>query len=107
MQKNLTSIIMVLAGFMLAVQAGAGSPPAASYQALTLEDCLALARKENPVLAAFPGKDPGVGGGLPGGPVQFFPRLTLLSYYTRQPADRFVSGGQPHPTCLPRSNTGG
>ena len=100
MLKKLFSIILVLAGFMLAVQAGAGSPPAASYQALTLEDCLALARKENPVLAASREKIQELVADYQAARSSFFPRLTLLSYYTRQPADRFVSGGQPPPNLF-------
>ncbi len=100
MHKKLFSIILVLAGFMLAVQAGAATLPAVSYQALTLEDCLALARKENPVLAASREKIQELVADYQAARSRFFPRLTLLSYYTRQPADRFVSGGQPPPNLF-------
>ena len=100
MQKKLFSIILVLAGFMLAVQAGAATLPAVSYQALTLEDCLALAHKENPVLAASREKIQELVADYQAARSSFFPRLTLLSYYTRQPADRFVSGGQPPPNLF-------
>jgi outer membrane protein TolC len=37
---------------------------------------------------------------------QFFPRLTLLSYYTRQPANRFVSGGEPPPNLFTKELSG-
>lgn len=63
------------------------------YQALSLEDCLALAQEHNPVLAASREKVQELVADYQAARSKFFPRLTLLSYYTRQPSDRFVPGG--------------
>jgi outer membrane protein TolC len=70
------------------------------YQALTLEDCLAIARKESPVLGASREKIRELVADYQAARSSFFPKLTLLSYYTRQPANRFVSGGAPPPNLF-------
>ncbi len=77
--------------------AEAGSP---DYQALTLEDCLTIARQENPLLGASREKVQELVADYQAARSQFFPRLVLLSYFTRQPSDRFVSGGQPPPNLF-------
>lgn len=76
------------------------------YQALSLEDCLALARKENPVLGASREKIQELAADYQAARSQFFPKLTLLSYFTRQPADRFVSGGNPPPNLFTKELSG-
>jgi len=76
------------------------------YQALSLEDCLTIARKENPVLSASREKIQELVADYQAARSQFFPRLSLLSYYTRQPADRFVSGGLPPPNLFTKELSG-
>jgi len=56
------------------------------YQALSLEDCLALARQNNPVLSASREKIQELVADYRAARSKFFPRLVLLAYYTRQPA---------------------
>jgi outer membrane protein len=83
--------------FFLPYRVEAASP---DYQALSLEDCLTIARKENPVLGASREKVQELVADYQSARSKFFPRLVLLSYYTRQPADRFVSGGLPPPNLF-------
>jgi len=71
-------------------QAAAGK----DYQALSLEECLAIARKENPVLAASREKIQELVADYQAARSKFFPRLVLTSYYERQPPNRFTSGAQ-------------
>jgi outer membrane protein TolC len=96
------SLAGILASF-LPFRAGAASP---DYQALSLEDCLTIARKENPVLGASREKVQELVADYQAARSKFFPRLVLLSYYTRQPADRFVSGGVPPPNLFTRETYG-
>jgi len=63
------------------------------YQALSLEDCLSLARKNNPVLAASREKIQELVADYHAARSKFFPRLVLTSYYDRQPPNRFSPGG--------------
>jgi outer membrane protein len=66
---------------------------AMDYQALTLEDCLSLARQYNPVLAASREKIQELVADYQVARSKFFPRLVLTSYYDRQPPNRFAPGG--------------
>jgi len=63
------------------------------YQALTLDDCLSLAREQNPVLAASREKINELVADYQAARSKFFPRLVLTSFYTRQPPNRFAPGG--------------
>jgi outer membrane protein len=83
-----------------------GEAVPSDYRALSLEDCLTIARKENPVLGASREKVQELVADYQAARSQFFPRLTLLSYYTRQPADRFVSGGLPPPNLFTKELSG-
>ncbi|MCX5893009.1 MAG: TolC family protein, partial [Deltaproteobacteria bacterium] len=67
----------------------AGAP---DYQALSLEDCQAIARQQNPVLGATREKVQELVADYQAARSKFFPRLLLLSYYDRQPPNRFTSG---------------
>jgi outer membrane protein len=78
----------------------------AGYQALTLEDCLTIAQKENPVLGASREKIQELVADYQAARSKYFPRLVLLSYSTQQPADRFVSGGLPPPGLFTRETYG-
>ena len=66
------------------------------FQALSLEDCLSLARKQNPVLGASREKIQELVADYQAARSKFFPRLVLLSYSTQQPPNRFAPGGS-HP----------
>ena len=65
------------------------------YRALTLDDCLALAREQNPVLTASREKVQELVADYQAARSKFFPRLVLLSYYDRQPPNRFPPSGNP------------
>ena len=62
------------------------------YQALSLDDCLAVAREQNPVLSASREKVQELVADYQAARSKFFPRLVLLSYYDRVPPNRFTSG---------------
>jgi len=66
---------------------------AADYQALSLEDCLALAREHNPVLGASREKVREMVADYKAARSKFFPKLTLLSYYQRLEPNRLSPGG--------------
>ena len=66
---------------------------AQDYQALSLEDCLSLARQYNPVLAGSREKVQELVADYQAARSKFFPRLVLASYYDRQPPNRFPPGG--------------
>ena len=65
------------------------------YQALSLEDCQAIARQQNPVLAASREKVQELVADYQAARSKFFPRLVLTSYYDRQPPNRFPPAGNP------------
>jgi outer membrane protein TolC len=101
------NIFIILAIWLLAaLSAGDARGQTNNYQALSLEDCLALARKENPVLAASREKINELVADYQAARSKFFPRLVLLSYFTRQPPDRFVAGGNPPPNLFTRETYG-
>jgi outer membrane protein TolC len=66
---------------------------AGDYQALSLDDCLVLARQYNPVFAASQEKIQELVADYQAARSKFFPRLVLTSFYTRQPPNRFAPGG--------------
>jgi outer membrane protein TolC len=84
--------LIVLAGLIL-VWMGQAAAAAQDYQALTLDDCLALARQYNPVLAGSREKINELAADYQAARSKFFPRLVLTSYYDRQPPNRFAPGG--------------
>ena len=102
--KTFLPIFWIIWAFLTSFPAGAAAEK--DFQSLTLDDCLALARKENPVLAASREKVQELVADYQSARSKFFPRLLLLSYYTRQPADRFVSGGLPPPNLFTRETYG-
>ncbi|MHB8066663.1 MAG: TolC family protein [Desulfobaccales bacterium] len=63
------------------------------YQALSLEDCLSLARQYNPVLAGSREKIQELVADYQAARSKFLPRLVLTSFYDRQPPNRFAPGG--------------
>jgi outer membrane protein len=89
------SLIGILSG---AILLGLGQTAAAAeknYQALSLEDCQAVARQQNPVLAASREKVQELVADYQAARSKFLPRLVLTSYYDRQPPNRFPPGGNP------------
>jgi len=66
---------------------------AVDYRALSLEDCLVLARQNNPVLAGSQEKIRELMADYQAARSKFFPRLVLTSFYDRQPPNRFSPGG--------------
>ncbi|MDP3183297.1 MAG: TolC family protein [Desulfobaccales bacterium] len=87
--RGLVAMVWVL----IILQTGRPAARAQDYQALSLEDCLALARQYNPVLGASREKIQELLADYQAARSKFFPRLVLLSYYDRQPPNRFSSGG--------------
>jgi len=65
------------------------------YQALSLDDCQAIARQQNPVLGASRERVQELVADYQAARSKFFPRLVLLSYYDRQPPNRFPPSGNP------------
>ncbi len=92
---------------IMALQAEGAATPAKDYQALSLEDCLALARQYNPVLSASREKVQELVADYQAARSKFFPRLVLLAYYTRQPSDRFTPGATTTQTLFERETYGG
>jgi len=90
--KDLSLIFSVAAAIFM-LQTGAAQAQEKKYQALTLDDCLSLARKENPVLSASREKVQELVADYQAARSKFFPRLVLTSYYDRVPPNRFSSGG--------------
>ena len=85
------TIVLILGALMLWVaQAGAAEN---DYQTLSLEDCQAIARRQNPVLSASREKVQELVADYQAARSKFFPRLVLLSFYDRQPPNRFAPGG--------------
>ena len=67
------------------------------YRALSLDECLALAREQNPVLSASREKIRELLADYNAARSKFFPRLVLTSYYDRGAAQPVHSGGPHHP----------
>ncbi|MDO9532338.1 MAG: TolC family protein [Deltaproteobacteria bacterium] len=63
-----------------------------NYRALSLDECLALAREQNPVLSASREKIRELLADYNAARSKFFPRLVLTSYYDRVPPNRFTAG---------------
>jgi outer membrane protein len=89
-----------LAWFILALPPGEVTAGAQNYQALSLDDCLAIARKQNPALAASREKIQELAADYQAARSKFFPRLVLTSFYDRQPPNRFPPSANPLPFDL-------
>jgi outer membrane protein TolC len=84
-------VFLIVGAMMLWV--GQAAAAEKDYQALRLEDCQAIARQQNPVLGASRDKVQELVADYQAARSRFFPRLVLLSYYDRQPPNRFAPGG--------------
>jgi len=94
MYSMLKSFFFILLAIwvVITLQAGRAGAQERNYQALSLDDCLDLARKQNPVLSGAREKINELLADYQAARSKFFPRLVLLSYYDRQPPNRFTSG---------------
>ena len=93
--------LVFLAFSVVVVFAAAGTAaPEKDYQTLSLDDCRAIARQQNPVLAASREKVQELVADYQAARSKFLPRLVLLSYYDRQPPNRFPPSGNPGPFDL-------
>ena len=86
--------LFLILGAML-LWAGLATAAEKDYQALSLEDCLAIARQQNPVLAASREKVQELVADYQAARSKFFPRLVLLSYYDQTAAQPVSSVRQP------------
>jgi outer membrane protein len=86
-------LIFFVASVIIPLLVGGAAAQGKDYQALTLEECLSLARQYNPVLSASREKVQELLADYQAARSKFFPRLVLLSYYDRQPPNRFSPGG--------------
>jgi outer membrane protein len=84
------SFFLICLSMFWVSQAAAGER---DYRALTLNDCLTLARQYNPGLAASREKIQELVADYQTARSKFFPRLVLTSFYDRQPPNRFAPGG--------------
>jgi outer membrane protein len=92
--------LIFLALGILVLGAGQAAAAEKDYRALSLEDCLVIARQQNPVLAASREKIQELMADYQAARSKFFPRLVLTSYYNRQPPNRFPPSGNPGPFDL-------
>jgi outer membrane protein TolC len=85
---------LLLALVSLAAQrAHAGPPPEGDQQALTLADCLALARENNPVVSQAQARIRELVADYEATRSSFFPRVALAAYYQRLDVNRLPPGG--------------
>jgi outer membrane protein len=80
-------------GIPMTITARAEVAQRIEYQALSLEDCLALARKYNPGLIGATERIQELVADYQAAKSRFFPRLVLVSYYERTNPDRLSAGG--------------
>jgi len=80
-------------GIPMTITARAEVAQRIDYQSLSLEDCLALARKYNPGLIGATERIQELVADYQAAKSRFFPRLVLVSYYERTNPDRLSAGG--------------
>jgi outer membrane protein len=91
--KLVIPIFEVLFYLLIGVNARAETAQESYYQSLSLEDCLALAVKYNPVLGGANERILELAADYQAAKSRFFPRLALVSYYQRLDPNRFPPGG--------------
>jgi outer membrane protein TolC len=91
--NNFYRVFIAIGMLVLITLTGKAGAQEKDYQALSLEDCLSLARRYNPVLSASREKVQELVADYQAARSKFFPRLVLLSYLDRQPHLRFPPGG--------------
>jgi outer membrane protein len=100
-------IVCLVTLFALSINANAEATQANEYQSLNLEDCLALGKKYNPALSGSREKIRELTADYQAAKSQFFPQLTLLSYYERLEPHRLPPGGVPFPPAQDFNNDEG
>jgi outer membrane protein len=80
-------------GIPMTIKANAEVAQRIDYQALSLEDCLALARKYNPGVIGATERIQELMADYQAAKSKFFPRLVLVSYYERANPDRLSPQG--------------
>ncbi|MDA8156694.1 MAG: TolC family protein [Actinomycetota bacterium] len=95
---------MIIAAFLLVLVSGmdanAGTPQPLNYQALSLDDCLSLARQYNPALGGAAEKINELTADYQAAKSQFLPQLSLLSWYERLEPNRLPAGGSTAPPAM-------
>jgi outer membrane protein len=92
------ALFLILGALLLWVAQAAAAEK--DYQHLSLENCQAIARQQNPVLAVSREKVQELVADYQAARSKFLPRLVLASYYVRQPPNRFPPSGNPGPFDL-------
>jgi outer membrane protein TolC len=91
-KASLRTLLLVL-GSLAAERAYAEPPPEGDRQTLSLADCLALARENNPVASQAQERIRELVADYEATRSSFFPRVALTSYYQRLDQDRMPPGG--------------
>src|SRR3989337_2871369 len=81
--KGILQCFVFLSTLIINIDAHAETTQGSEYQSLTLEDCLSLARKHNPVLSGATEKVRELMADYQAAKSRFFPRLVLTSHYER------------------------
>jgi len=89
--KSCKHVVLIVGMIMLWI--GQAAAAEKNYQALSLEDCLALAREQNPVLSGARERINELVADYQAARSKFFPRLVLTAFYDRQPPNRLSPGG--------------
>ena len=87
------SCFVFLSIFIFNIRAQAETTQGSDYQSLSLDDCLALARKYNPALGGATERIRELVADYRAARSGFYPRLELLSYYQRLEPNRLPPGG--------------
>ncbi len=86
--------------FIFNIRAQAETTQGSDYQSLSIEDCLALARKYNPALSGANERIRELVADYQAARSGFYPRLVLLSYYQRLEPNRLPPGGSTAPPAM-------
>ncbi len=89
--------LMFLSTLIFSINAQAETAQESDYHSLSLEDCLNLAGKYNPVLSGARERIRELIADYQAAKSQFFPQLALLSYYERLEPNRLPPGGSTAP----------
>ncbi len=103
-RKRAFHFVLPFVALLLALSSGVGANAEAArplnYQSLSLDDCLALARRYNPVLGGAAEKIRELTADYRAAKSQFLPQLSFLSYYERLEPNRLPAGGTTAPPTM-------
>jgi len=91
--KEILLYFVFLSTFIIGIDAHAETTQGSESRLLTLEDCLSLARENNPVLSGATEKVRELMADYHAAKSRFLPRLVLTSHYERTNPDRLSPGG--------------